>query len=138
MIDLTAAQWQALEQLMITVLPRDEQPGAAEAGVMCFLRRALPQGRWSTSGELLTSGLRTLDALAQQRCGAPFAACGAGDRDAIVAWVQRVPQGQTQRFLALAIEMALTGFLCEPRHGGNRQFAGWKTIGWHPVDPSRM
>lgn len=138
MIELTTAQWEALEQLIVTVLPDDEQPGAGQAGVICFLRRALAQGRWSSRGELLRSGLGTLDALARSRCGLPFAACDAADREAIVALVQRVPQGQTQRFLAFAIDMALTGFLCLPRHGGNHQNVGWETIGWHPVDPSRV
>ena len=138
MIELTAAQWNTLEQLMVTVLPSDEQPGAEEAGVIGFLRCALAQGRWASRGELLASGLGTLDALARSRCGTSFAACGAADRDAMVAVIQRVPQGQTQRFLALVIDMALTGFLCVPRHGGNRHYVGWETIGWRPIDPSRV
>lgn len=135
MIELTVEQWQLLEGLTATVLPSDDAPGAVEAHVGVFLRRAFESGRWSARHELLTSGLRTLELLARSRGHRSFAACGPAERDEILARLQRLPHPQVRRFLALIVEMTLTGFLCDPRHGGNHDGAGWAAVGWQPRDP---
>ncbi len=137
MIELNTEQWRVLERAAATVLPGDEQPGAVEADVMGFLRRAFTAGRWSADAELVTSGLRTLDTLARSRYGTPFAHCSPADRDVVLEALRRVPHPGARRFLALLVEMTLTGFLCTPRHGGNRDHVGWATIGWQPIVPAR-
>lgn len=134
-IDLGAEEWRLLEQLVATVLPSDDQPGAIEADVMGFLRRAFDTGRWSAQRELFTSGLRTLDMLARRRCGSPFASCTAADRDAIVSEFLNIPHPRASGFLRLLVDMTLAGFLCAPRHGGNRERIGWTLVGWQPIEP---
>jgi gluconate 2-dehydrogenase gamma chain len=134
-IELSTDEWRLLEQLIVTVLPSDDQPGAIEADVIGFLRRAFDAGRWSAQRELFTSGLRTLDALARSRRGSPFAGCAEADRDAIVAALLHTPHPRAGRFLRLLVDMTLAGFLCAPRHGGNRDGIGWTVVGWQPIEP---
>jgi gluconate 2-dehydrogenase gamma chain len=136
-IELSTAQWRALERLTETLLPRDEHAGAADADVIGFLRAALAAGRWARFGELLTSGLATIDAIARARHGRVFASCTCEERDAVLIEVSCVPHPRAQRFLRLVVVMTLAGFLCHPRHGGNRGRIGWGVIGWSPVEPAR-
>jgi gluconate 2-dehydrogenase gamma chain len=136
-IELTTEEWHLLERLTATVLPSDEQPGACEADVIGFLRRAFGAGRWAGQRELLTTGLRTLDALARSQCGSAFASCPPDACAAVLDRLQRVPHRSARRFLTLAIDMTLAGFLCAPRHGGNRDRIGWTVVGWQPIEPSR-
>jgi gluconate 2-dehydrogenase gamma chain len=109
------------------LLPSEDGPGAAETRVVDYIELAL-QDRWHADFvPLLRRGLDFLQHLAGQ--GRSFAACSPEEQDEILCQVQKFPNNEARKFFETLIDLTLEGFLCDPRHGGNRAGLGWKYIG---------
>src|SRR5687768_1309895 len=66
------------------MFPTDaHSPGATEIGVVTFLDRALA-GAYRDKAEAYRVGLATLDYIARQRCGTPFAGCTPEQQDTLI------------------------------------------------------
>lgn len=121
------------------IFPSDEAgPGAAEAGVVIYIDRQLagPYGRDRyryTSGPF-ESGVReqgwqgkeTPRDLYRQGLArlADFTALPAAEQDT------RLRAIESTALFALLRQHTIEGMFCDPMHGGNRDFAGWKLIGF--------
>jgi gluconate 2-dehydrogenase gamma chain len=84
--------------------------------------------------------LRELDADAKRRGFPSFYDAPAQEKDAILANHDDDATPDAQRFLRHLISATLEGVLGDPTHGGNRDAAGWSSLGLM-VDsfaPSRM
>ncbi|HEX5717165.1 MAG TPA: gluconate 2-dehydrogenase subunit 3 family protein [Thermoanaerobaculia bacterium] len=114
-----------------TILPADEGPGAAEAGVAGYLERALDR-RAARDRVRIESGLELVDTMARQRHGKVFADCGDEERADVLTELQRVPHRIVRGFLSKIVGLVIEGFLCHPRHGGNRGGVGWRAVGYSP------
>ena len=117
------------------IVPPDEDPGAAQAGVVTFVdrqlatRRKAERSRWQ-------AGLRGLDATARRRHGQPFAALAFETQTSVI---QDVEKGaveaadwtgvEPRAFFALLREYTMMGFYGDPRHGGNKDRVSWKMLG---------
>ena len=140
---LTAAEWRAADAALARILPSDSGPGAREAGCVNFLDKSLLHED-ANLAPLVRAGLAGLDAAAGAgRPGAVFAALPPSEQDRILEGLARGelpgwPAEPPPRafFEVLRLE-ALLGFLCDPRHGGNRDFAGWRRVGYPgPAHPA--
>lgn len=117
------------------IIPPDQDPGAADAGVVTFVDRQLAT-RQKKGRPRWQAGLRGLDATARRRHGTPFAEL---PLEAQAAVLQDVEKGAVEAadwtgiepgtFFALLREHTMMGFYGDPRHGGNRDRVSWRMLG---------
>lgn len=102
----------ALAALLAVILPSTSGPGATEAGAVDYVTARLPR----ESPELVAA-LRT------------HLPAAAGDPDATVAALAADPATPDFQVFRRLRQWAWEGFLCEPKHGGNRDQVGWTRFG---------
>ncbi|MCG6924193.1 MAG: gluconate 2-dehydrogenase subunit 3 family protein [Acidobacteria bacterium] len=136
---LTNAEAETLAAACEQIVPADDDPGATEAGVVVFIDRQLATREKDQLGTW-QQGVRSLDATAQQRKGAPFAELPLEEQRALL---QDVEAGQVpatvwgeldpQAFFGRLVRYTMMGFYGDPRHGGNRQHVSWRMLGVPPA-----
>jgi gluconate 2-dehydrogenase gamma chain len=117
------------------VIPPDEDPGAAQAGVVSFIDRQLATRQKGDLGAW-QQGIRALDATARRRHGRPFAELAS---EAQVALLRSLEDGSVDRadwidadptrFFATLRRYTMMGFYGDPRHGGNKDRVAWTMLG---------
>lgn len=152
--------WATLAALVDCLFPPiEETPGATALGVVDFIRGQLagPRGRGehrynqepflepSDSGhgpqsqttpiELYAAGLRALDDDARQQGATGFSALeSALQSDAVgrleAGRLEAIEPAAGRAFFAQVREHVLEGLFTDPRHGGNRDRAGWRWLGY--------
>ena len=138
-----ASRWRALTEEEVKTLaaacdqivPPDQDPGAAEAGVVSFVDRQLAT-RQKKERPRWQAGLRGLDATARRRHGKPFVDLPFEVQTAVL---QDVEKGAVEAadwsgvapvaFFALLREHTMMGFYGDPRHGGNKDRVSWRMLG---------
>jgi gluconate 2-dehydrogenase gamma chain len=107
------------------VIPPDDLPGAADAGVVHFLDRVFG-GFMADSAPMLKQGLADLDRRAGLMDGGTqgFAALPFDRQTELLRAVEQTPFFETMIFLTHC------GLFAMPHWGGNRDKAGWKLIGF--------
>lgn len=131
-----------IEAAMGRIFPDDDLgAGAVAAGTVTYLDRTLAGAELRHQG-LYRQGIRLLDAAARARHGQPFVACAPAAQDAMIAALadnslfgpNTSPSAQAL-FDALRAH-TIEGMFSDPVHGGNRDFAGWKLLGYPGAQPS--
>lgn len=136
---LSDAEARTLAAACDRIVPPDDAPGAAEAGVVEFIDRQLAT-RERKRLETWRRGIAGLDATALARHHRAFAALGAAEQDAVLRAVEsgEVPQDawegvEPSAFFDRLVRFTMMGFYGDPRHGGNRDFASWRMLGVPPA-----
>lgn len=121
------------------IFPKDAiGPGATECGVVVYIDRQLagPWGRDKyryTKGPFAQSspehgyqGAENPRQVYRAACAqlAGFETLTPEEQDAKLVALERTP------FFALLRTNTIEGVFCDPRHGGNRNLAGWKLVGY--------
>jgi gluconate 2-dehydrogenase gamma chain len=132
---LTEEEAKTLAAACDQIVPPDQDPGAAAAGVVTFVDRQMAT-RQKSERPRWQAGLRGLDATARRRHGQPFAEL---PFEAQTAVMQDVERGEVEpadwagveprAFFALLREHTMMGFYGDPRHGGNKDRASWRMLG---------
>lgn len=126
-----------VKALMARLIPADaESGGAVEACAHIYLDQALG-AHHARHIETYRCGLAELDRLAQQAEG--FAALPPAKMDALITRMEKgelldsklADGGVT--FFNLLRKHTLEGFLSDPVYGGNKDFMGWRVIGYNGV-----
>lgn len=129
-------EWATVEAITARLIPTDHEPGAVEAGCVNFIDKALANED-AALRSLYTAGLRRVDVVARAEGGSAFSALPAEKQDAVLraledgaatAWPAAAPASPD--FFAQIWQHTLWGFLAEPKYGGNRDFAGWRVLGY--------
>lgn len=106
------------------IIPSDETPGATEAGVIYFIDNVLGTSR-TEALEPMREGLAALQTAAQSTYGsASFSALTPEQQDALLVSIEETAFFGTMRY------MTISGMFSLPEYGGNRDYAGWKLIGF--------
>ncbi len=133
---LTRGEWKLVEAISGRIIPSDDEPGAIEAGVVNFVDKALAHEDAALK-PVYEAGLVGVDAVATKRFAKPFVALGAADQDAVLAALESGtadgwPKGAVAAadFFAAVRAHTVFGFLCDPAYGGNRDYVGWKVVGY--------
>jgi gluconate 2-dehydrogenase gamma chain len=155
----TGAEGRAIEAVADRIIPPDPQtPGGKDAGCAVFLDRQLagPYGRAEglyNSPPFLTGGkqqgpqseagpaqkyrqaLGALDRLCQSKyAGKAFADLAEGEQDSVLKGLEsgelKLEGADGKAFMESAVKDIQMGFFADPIHGGNRDMAGWKMIGF--------
>lgn len=110
-----------LEAVAEQIFPADDSPGAREAGVIWFVDQLLG-GPWSGVRSVLESGATDLD----DRAGPNrrFVELSFDEQTSVLRSIEQGQFFSTMRLLTLA------GMFALPGHGGNREKAGWRLIGF--------
>jgi len=112
---LTPHELDVLDQLLACVLPSSSGPGATEARAIDYVVARLP-----TESPEMVAALRD---------GIKRAEAAGLNADAMLrAWSADRSAPQWQLFRRVRA-WAWEGFLCDPRHAGNRGQAGWTRFG---------
>jgi gluconate 2-dehydrogenase gamma chain len=107
------------------IIPADDTPGAREVGVVFFADRMLA-GMAADQKPAFEKALADVNAAARTRVpgAASFAALTAQQQDDTLESIQ-----DTESFGVLRA-VTVAGYFSHPSHGGNRNNAGWKAIGF--------
>ncbi len=141
----TPHEARTVEAVMGRIMPDDELgPGAVEAGTVSYADHTLA-GVEQGNQTRYRAGVKLLDAACRARFGHAFADCGHVEQDAMVSDMAAgsVPPvtGAAEdldwavAFFELLREHTLEGMFSDPVHGGNRDLAGWKLLGYLGPQP---
>lgn len=124
------------------VIPTDETPGASEANVVYFVDRALVEFEPGTQ-PAVRRAIVDLNELAQKISGssARFAALTSSQQIRVMHEFEKFPFSLRRDMLGSFYGVGnnsfehlrfliLSGFLCDPALGGNKDGVGWKLIGF--------
>jgi gluconate 2-dehydrogenase gamma chain len=134
---LSEAEWKTVEAITGRLIPTDHEPGAIEANCVNFIDKALAHEDAALK-PVYQAGLRGVDAVSHKRFDKAFVELTAEQQDEILAaidsgkaegWPKDAPVPAPKFFEAIRTHTVI-GFLADPKYGGNRDYAGWKVIGY--------
>jgi len=119
------------------LIPSDDLGlGAADVDLGTFFRRAFADPRLSTVHPLLKRGCAFVMQLAHRETMEAFPALSPSKQDEIIGrLVDNAvrPNGfSAPMFVRIVMALTLEGFLGDPRHGGNTNGLGWRSVGFSP------
>ncbi len=120
----TADQGAELAAMASRIIPSDDGPGAAEAGVVYFMDRGMT-GFAKDQAPLFAEGLTAMAKAVKSKHGATakFSTLTTAQQDDLLHGMEKTPFFGALRFATIA------GFLSLPKYGGNKDYVGWKYIG---------
>ncbi len=133
---LSEHQWRTVVAVTGRIIPTDHESGAIEANCVNFIDKALAN---EDKGQKLTyeAGLAGLDAVAHERFNVDFTALTASQQDEILVAVESgnpqgwpTESGSPVEFFETVRTHTIIGSLADPKYGGNRDYVGWKVIGY--------
>jgi gluconate 2-dehydrogenase gamma chain len=115
------------------------KPGARDAGVLNYIDLAL-SGAYADMQDFYRRGLSALDAYCRATHNAAFRRLPAARQDEVIgALEQGKATGFTwpsaQAFFNTLRTHAMEGMFADPIYGGNKDFAGWRLIGFPGAQP---
>ena len=130
----TETQQRTLHAVLDRLIPADDYPGAAEAGVGDYIARQLE----GDSRHLLPTyrlGLDAVDAEAVTAYGQHFPDLYPARQDTLISSLERGVTGvvwviPAAGFISVLINHAAEGYYSEPEQGGNRGKRSWEMIGF--------
>jgi len=124
------------------IIPPDQDPGAAWAGVVNYIDRQLC-GPFKHLRNTYRYGIAAVDGSSQALFGLSFADLTSARQVKLLTMMEegRTPDNVWKRvssveFFGLLVDHTMQGFYGDPRHGGNREGASWKMLGI-PYPPIR-
>jgi gluconate 2-dehydrogenase gamma chain len=106
------------------IIPGDQDPGAAWAGVPTFIDRQLMRFH-KPHQKTYRQGLAAVEQASFERFSRPFIELESEDQ---VAVLQVIERGH-KTFFDLIVSHSMQGFYGSPRHGGNREAVSWRMLG---------
>src|SRR5712691_86704 len=113
------------------------KPGARDAGVLNYIDLALA-GAYADLQDFYRRGLAALEAYCRQTHNASFARLATAQQDEVItALEQGKASGFTwpsaQAFFNTVRTHTMEGMFADPIYGGNKDFAGWRLVGFPGV-----
>ena len=110
------------------------KPGANEAGVLNYIDLAL-SGAYADLQDFYRNGLAQLDAYCRKTYNASFVELDASRQDAVIAAMEqgKAPEfswPSAPEFFGVVRTHTMEGMFADPIYGGNRNFAGWRLVGF--------
>ena len=147
-----------IEAAVSRIIPKDDLgPGAKEAAVPTFLDRQMAGeygraerwymlGPWRagtksqgyqsrlTPAQLYRAAIKAIDEHLKQANGKIFAQLSPDEQDKVLGDLDndkiKLTNVSGKAFFELLLQNTIEGFFSDPIHGGNRDMAGWKLIGF--------
>jgi gluconate 2-dehydrogenase gamma chain len=132
---LTEAEGDLVEALADQIIPPDADPGGKWAGVARFIDRRLAT-HYRHFQERYRKGLAALEETSVALLGRNFEGLSDAEQVDLLRRLERneVPDGiweveSASDFFELVRDHCMQGFYGNPRHGGNRDYIGYRIIG---------
>ena len=132
---LTVDEARTLAAACDQIIPADDAPSAAWAGVVNFMDRQLC-GPYRRLRDSYREGIAAMDKSSHVLYGAKFAFLSQRDQIELLTRMEqgKAPQLVWQKissaeFFANLVDHTMQGYYGDPRHGGNRDRASWKMVG---------
>lgn len=139
---LAVDEARTLAALCDQIIPPDQDPGAAWAGVVNYIDRQLCGPLEQLRGSY-RQGIAGVDKSSRMRYGVDFVLLAADRQVELLTLMEqgRAPaeawkQISSAEFFELLLDQTMQGFYGDPRHGGNREAVSWKMLGI-PYPPIR-
>lgn len=131
----TNEQFAVLVAAVDRILPKDEDPGAVEAGVPQYIDTALQAQQLQRMKQDFSGGLNALDRRCQRMHKVGFAqATPAQQDDVLTVAFKDAPESSGEfKWYDLLVTLTMEGFLGDPSYGGNKNKAGWQLLGFDLV-----
>jgi gluconate 2-dehydrogenase gamma chain len=126
---LTDREMSTLAAICDQMIPPDQDPGGAWAGAHLYIARQL-RGPFREHFDAYRAGITQVE----QRAGGDFPALPRPRQLEVLTAMDR--DKATRPFIALVATHAMQGYYGSPRHGGNRDYCGWRMLGV-PASPVR-
>jgi gluconate 2-dehydrogenase gamma chain len=115
------------------------KPGARDAGVLNYIDLALA-GAYADLQDFYRRGLAALDAYCSATYKQPFMQLAVARQDEVItAMVEGKATGFTwptsQQFFNTLRTHTMEGMFADPVYGGNKDFAGWRLVGFPGAQP---
>src|SRR6266540_2282785 len=115
------------------------KPGARDAGVLNYIDLAL-SGAYEGLQDFYRRGLASLDDYCRKAHAAPFARLGAARQDEVIAALEDGKATEftwptAQAFFNTLRTHTMEGMFADPIYGGNKEFAGWRLVGFPGAQP---
>ena len=115
------------------------KPGARDAGVLNYIDLALA-GAYADLQDFYRRGLASLDAYCRKAYAAPFVRLGAARQDEVIAALEDGKATEftwptAQAFFNTLRTHTMEGMFADPIYGGNKEFAGWRLVGFPGAQP---
>jgi gluconate 2-dehydrogenase gamma chain len=126
---LFEGEMRTLAAICDQMIPPDQDPGGAWAGVPNYISRQL-RGPFKEHFEAYRAGIAEAD----RRAGGNFAALSREQQLDVLNAMDR--DKTTRNFISLVAAHSVQGYYGNPRHGGNRDYCSWRMLGV-PASPVR-
>src|SRR5262245_388687 len=115
------------------------KPGARDARVLNYIDLALA-GAYADLQDFYRRGLAQLDQYCRATYGQPFVRLSAAQQDAVITALEEgKATGFTwptpQAFFETVRTHTMEGMFADPVYGGNKDFAGWRLVGFPGAQP---
>src|SRR5437870_6266912 len=115
------------------------KPGARDAGVLNYIDLALA-GAYADLQDFYRRGLAQLDQYCRKTYREPFVRLSTGQQDAVITALEEgKATGFTwptaQEFFNTLRTHTMEGMFADPLYGGNKDFAGWRLVGFPGAQP---
>ncbi len=132
----TDAEFEVMSAVVERIIPKDQDPGAIEAGVPEYLDRMLVSPELHESKEILQGGFTALEKRAETAFKKRFPELEPAQQDQLLDEFRKQPESSSRHvFFDLLVVMTLEGFLGDPAYGGNKDRAGWTLVGFDTSMP---
>ena len=135
-VTFTSAQWKTVEAITGRIIPTDHEAGAIEANCVNFIDKVLANEDRAQKS-VYKGGLAALDAASERRFKKSFVKLTEDQQDELLAAVEvdaangwPEAAGSASGFFGTIRAHTLVGFLSDPKYGGNRNYVGWKILGY--------
>jgi gluconate 2-dehydrogenase gamma chain len=111
-----------------------DKPGARDAGVLNYIDLALA-GAYAELQDFYRRGLAQLDAFCRKTYNEPFRQLTAARQDEVIAALEEGKAAgftfpTAQAFFNTVRTHTMEGLFADPIYGGNKDFAGWRLVGF--------
>ena len=113
--------------------------GALDAGVLNYIDLALA-GSYADLQDFYRRGLAQLDRYCRHTYGDPFVSLSVARQDEVIAALEegKIPEfvfPTAREFFNTLREHTMEGMFADPVYGGNKDFAGWRLVGFPGAQP---
>src|SRR2546427_5888335 len=115
------------------------KPGAHDAGVLNYIDLAL-SGAYADLQDFYRRGLAQLEAYCRKTYNDTFVRLDAARQDAVIAALEQGEAAEftwptAQEFFNTIRTHTMEGMFADPIYGGNKDFAGWRLVGFPGAQP---
>ncbi len=122
---LTQNEAELVNLISDQIIPRDQDPGAIDAGVVYFIDKQLA-GPYKRFQRDYREGLVAVEKTCSSTYGKAFAQLSWNQQTKVL---QALESGPSARFFELIRDHCMQGFYGSPRHGGNKDYVSFKMLG---------